>query len=49
MTAEVVLDIGDGKTLAANITAHSARALVWRRAQRACALFDAAHVILAID
>ena len=34
VSAEVVLDIGDGKTLAATITAHSAKALGLRRASR---------------
>lgn len=47
--AEVVLDIGDGKTLAASITAASAKALGLEPGRPACALFDAAHVIIAID
>lgn len=49
VTAEVVLDIGGGKSLAASITAHSAAALGLTPGMPACALFDAAHVILAID
>ena len=49
VNAEVVLDIGGGKTLAATITAHSAEALGLSPGKPACALFDAAHVILAID
>jgi molybdate transport system regulatory protein len=49
VNAEVVLDIGGGKTLAATITAHSARSLGLAPGKPACALFDAAHVILAID
>jgi molybdate transport system regulatory protein len=49
VNAEVVLDIGGGKTLAATITAHSARSLGLAPGMPACALFDAAHVILAID
>ena len=49
VSAEVVLDIGDGKTLAATITARSAEALKLSPGKPACALFDAAHVIVAID
>jgi len=49
VNAEVVLDIGGGKTLAATITAHSAEALGLSPGKPACALFDAAHVIIAID
>ena len=49
VSAEVVLDIGGGKTLAATITAASAEALGLAPGQPACALFDAAHVIVAID
>jgi molybdate transport system regulatory protein len=49
VAAEVVLDIGGDKTLAATITATSAEALGLAPGQPACALFDAAHVIVAID
>lgn len=49
VSAEVVLDIGGGKTLAATITAHSARALDLAPGKPAFALFDAAHVLIAID
>lgn len=49
VNAEVVLDIGDGKTLAATITAQSAKSLGIEIGKPAWALFDAAHVILAID
>jgi molybdate transport system regulatory protein len=49
VNAEVVLDIGGGKTLAATITAHSARNLALEPGKPACALFDAAHVLIAID
>jgi molybdate transport system regulatory protein len=49
VSAEVVLDIGGGKTLAATITAASAKTLGLAPGQPACALFDAAHVIVAID
>ena len=49
INAEVVIDIGAGKTLAASITAHSARALKIEVGKRVLALFDAALVILAID
>ena len=49
VNAEVVLDIGNGKTLAATITAQSAKTLDLLPGKPACALFDAAHVIIAID
>lgn len=49
VSAEVVLDIGGGKTLAATITAYSADALGLAPGKPAYALFDAAHVIIAID
>jgi len=49
LSAEVIIDIGDGKTLAAHITAHSAQALRIAPGLRLRALFDAAHVMLAID
>jgi molybdate transport system regulatory protein len=49
VNAEIVLDIGQGKSLAASITAHSATALDLAPGRPACALFDAAHVIIAID
>lgn len=49
VNAEVVLDIGGGKTIAATISAHSAGALGLAPGKPAFALFDAAHVLLAID
>ncbi|MDB5594193.1 MAG: transcriptional regulator, ModE family [Hyphomicrobiales bacterium] len=49
VSAEVTLDIGGGKTLTATITAQSARDLRIEPGQKACAIFDASHVILAID
>ena len=49
ISAEVVLDIGSGKALTATITAHSAQSLGIAPGKPACALFDAAHVIIAID
>jgi molybdate transport system regulatory protein len=49
VNAEVVLDIGGGKTLAATITAHSAQTLDLGIGKPACALFDASHVLIAID
>jgi molybdate transport system regulatory protein len=49
INAEVVIDIGGGKTLAANITAHSAKALAMEPGRKVRALVDAAHVIIAID
>lgn len=49
VNAEVVLDIGGGKTLAATVTAHSAKTLGLAPGKSAWALFDAAHVLIAID
>ncbi len=49
VNAEVVLDIGDGRTLAATITARSAETLELAPGKPAFALFDASHVIIAID
>lgn len=49
VSAEIILDIGEGKSLAATITAGSAATLKLAPGDPACALFDAAHVILAID
>jgi molybdate transport system regulatory protein len=49
VNAEVVLDIGSDKTIAAVITASSAKTLALKPDSPACALFDAAHVIIAID
>jgi len=49
VNAEVVLDIGSQKTLVASISARSAEAMHLAPGDPACALFDAAHVIIAID
>ncbi|MGO3926911.1 TOBE domain-containing protein [Rhodopseudomonas pseudopalustris] len=49
VNAEVVLDIGGDKTLAASITASSAKNMELSSGSPACAVFDAAHVLLAID
>jgi molybdate transport system regulatory protein len=49
VSAEIVLDIGGGKTIASTITAQSAKALALAPGKPAYALFDAAHVILAIN
>lgn len=49
VNAEIVLDIGGSRTLAASITAQSARALGIEPGTPALAMFDAAHVIVAID
>jgi molybdate transport system regulatory protein len=49
VNAEIVLDIGNDKTLAASITSRSAADLNLSPGDPACALFDAAHVIVAID
>jgi molybdate transport system regulatory protein len=49
VSAEIILDIGAGKTLASSITAQSAKTLRLSPGRRAFALFDAAHVIIAIN
>ena len=49
INAEVVIDIGDGKTLAANISAYSAKDLKIRVGTSVRAMFDSTHVIIAID
>jgi molybdate transport system regulatory protein len=48
INTELMLDIGGGKTLTAVITSQSAEALSLEVGDRASALFDAAHVILAV-
>ncbi len=49
LQAEVVVEIGDGKTLAASITAASAQAMEIEPGLCVRALFDSSHVILAVD
>jgi molybdate transport system regulatory protein len=49
INTELTLGIGGGKTLTAVITSQSADALGLEVGEGACALFDAAHVILAVD
>ena len=49
INAEVVVDIGGDKTLAANISAHSAKDLKIKVGTKVRALFDSSHVIVAID
>ncbi len=49
VNSEIVIDIGDGKTLTSVITRHSADALGLQEGVAVIALFDAAHVILAVD
>jgi molybdate transport system regulatory protein len=49
VNAEVVLDIGGGKSLAASITARSLASLGLEVGAPASALFEASHVIVAID
>jgi molybdate transport system regulatory protein len=49
VNSEIVLDIGAGKTLTAVITKESADELPLVVGDRACALFKASHVILAVD
>jgi molybdate transport system regulatory protein len=46
---EVVLDLGDGKTITATITSESGRELGFKVGERAQALIKASHVILAVD
>jgi molybdate transport system regulatory protein len=46
---EVVLDLGQGKTITATITRHSGEALDFKVGARALALIKASHVILAVD
>ena len=48
VNSEITVDIGDGKTLTSVITCHSAEALGLREGTAVTALFDAAHVILAV-
>ena len=49
VSAEVSLDIGAGRTITATITHESAKDLGLVAGARAFAVFDASHVILAID
>jgi len=49
VSAEIVLDIGADKTLASSITAQSAKSLRLSPGKPAFAIFDAAHVIIAIN
>jgi molybdate transport system regulatory protein len=46
---EVVLDLGDGKTITATITRESGETLSFQPGDRAQALIKASHVILAVD
>lgn len=46
---EIVLDLGEGRTITAIITKESADELDFQVGQRACALIKASHVILAVD
>jgi molybdate transport system regulatory protein len=48
VSTEIVLDIGDGKTLAAVVTKDSADTLGLEVGARACALVKASHVIIAV-
>jgi len=49
VNTEITLDIGGGKTLTAIITMQSADELGLRVGERAVALIDASHIILAVD
>lgn len=49
VTAEVVLDVGGGKSIAALITAQSLDALGLKAGDPATAFFEESHVIIAID
>jgi molybdate transport system regulatory protein len=48
VNTEITVAIGEGKTLTSVITRHSAEALALRKGTAVTALFDAAHVILAV-
>ncbi|MBP2231626.1 molybdate transport system regulatory protein [Azospirillum agricola] len=49
VNSEVTLDIGDGRTLVAVVTLEAAKDLGLAVGDRACALIDASHVILAAN
>jgi molybdate transport system regulatory protein len=49
VNSEILLDIGDGKILTSVITKESAEELPLNIGDRACAMFKASHVILAVD
>ena len=49
VNSEVILDLGDGQSIAAIITKESATSLDFKVGDRACALIKASHIILAID
>jgi len=46
---EIVLDLGGGRTLTAIVTCESANILDFKLGERACALIEPSHVILAVD
>lgn len=49
ISSEVVLELADGKTLAATLTRHGAEDLDLKPGDRATALIKASHVILAVE
>jgi molybdate transport system regulatory protein len=49
VNSEITLDIGEGKTLTSVVTRDSAEELGLGVGDKACALFKASHVILAVD
>lgn len=49
VNSEVILDLGDGKSIAAIITKESAISLDFKVGDPACALIKASHIILAVD
>lgn len=49
VNSEIVVDVGDGKTLTAVVTRDSSDELGLRVGDRVCALFKESHVILAVD
>ncbi len=49
VNSEIVLDLGEGKTVAAIVTRESAAELGLNPGDKACALVKASHVILAIE
>lgn len=49
VNSEIILDLGDGKSIASIITKESAGSLDFKVGERACALIKASHIILAVD
>jgi molybdate transport system regulatory protein len=49
VNAEIVLDLGEGKTLAATVTKESADALAFAPGDKVCALIKASQIILGVE